>query len=162
MITTTIKDFVQDKRVVLVGNSVEMMEYEHGDFIDSFDVVIHHGAAIRRTEEQCKSLGNRTDIWITGSFRSKSYWDKQSEFLDGKYKDTILLFNRVRTKLLNIDDKPLWEASLPAIPRIDMFSDFELLDILQELNYLDGFGDGYRGPRSGQRPSGGFIALLYL
>ena len=42
--TTTIEELVRDKRVILVGNSVEIMNYEYGDFIDSFDIVIHHGS----------------------------------------------------------------------------------------------------------------------
>ena len=69
MLTIPINEFLKNKRVVLVGNSVEMMNYEYGDFIDSFDVVIHHGAAIAKTQAQYKNLGSRTDIWITGTFR---------------------------------------------------------------------------------------------
>ena len=38
MLTIPIEELVRDKRVILVGNSVEMMHYEYGDFIDSFDI----------------------------------------------------------------------------------------------------------------------------
>ena len=162
MLTIPIEDFVRDKRVILVGNSVEIMNYEYGDFIDSFDVVIHHGASIARTKNQFKHLGSRTDIWITGSFRLNTYKSLAKEFQIGRYKDTFILFNRVRTKLLNVDDQVTWDHSLPQVPRIDMFNDIEIIDLLDDLKYMEGFGDGYRGPKSGMRPSGGFMALLYF
>ena len=162
MLTIPIEDFVRDKKVVLVGNSIEMLKYEYGDFIDSFDVVIHHGASIARTKNQFKNLGSRTDIWITGSFRFNNYYQLVKEFQIGRYKDTMILFNRVRTKLLNVKDQINWNNSLPQIPRIDMFNDIEILKLLDEFNYMEGFGDGVKGPRNGMRPSGGFMALLYF
>jgi len=162
VLTIPIEDFVKDKKVILVGNSIEMLKYEYGDFIDSFDVVIHMGAAIRRKDEYFKYLGSRTDIWLTGTFRFHSYHELADEFKSGKYKDTIILFNRVRTKLLRADDISAFEISLPQVPRIDMFNDFEILRLLEEFDYLEGFGDGYRGPANGQRPSAGFMALLYF
>lgn len=162
MLTTTIAELVKDKRVILVGNSVEIMNYEYGDFIDSFDIVIHHGASIARTEHQFKSLGSKTHIWVTGSFRLNTYYNVEEEFLNGRYKDTMILFNRVRTKLLNVEDIVKWENQLPPLPRIDMFNDIEIAQMLHELKYMKGFGDGYYGPRNGMRPSGGFMTLLYF
>ena len=162
MLTIPIEELVRDKRVILVGNSVEMMHYEYGDFIDSFDIVIHHGAAIARTKANYKSLGSRTDIWITGSFRFNTIKTLKTDFYDGQYKDTMILFNRVRTKLLNIEDQIIWDNSLPQVPRIDMFNDIEIVQMLDELKYMEGFGDGYRGPAHGMRPSAGFMSLLYF
>ena len=162
MLTIPIEDFVRDKKVVLVGNSIEMLKYEYGDFIDSFDVVIHMGAAINRKDEYFKHLGSRTDIWLTGSFRFNNYYELAEEFQTGRYKDTMILFNRVRTKLLNVKDQINWNNSLPQIPRIDMFNDIEILKLLDEFNYMEGFGDRFKGPRDGQRPSAGFMALLYF
>ena len=162
MLTIPIEELVRDKRVILVGNSVEMMHYEYGDFIDSFDIVIHHGAAIARTKANHKSLGSRTDIWITGSFRFNTIKTLKTDFYDGQYKDTMILFNRVRTKLLNIEDQIIWDNSLPQVPRIDMFNDIEIVQMLDELKYMEGFGDGYRGPAHGMRPSAGFMSLLYF
>ena len=162
MLTIPIEELVRDRRVILVGNSVEMMHYEYGDFIDSFDIVIHHGAAIARTKANYKSLGSRTDIWITGSFRFNTIKTLKTDFYDGQYKDTMILFNRVRTKLLNIEDQIIWDNSLPQVPRIDMFNDIEIVQMLDELKYMEGFGDGYRGPAHGMRPSAGFMSLLYF
>ena len=56
----------------------------------------------------------------------------------------MILFNRVRTKLLNIESIVSWENSLPQVPRIDMFNDIEIIQMLNDLNYMEGFGDGYR------------------
>ncbi len=162
MLTIPINEFLKNKRVVLVGNSVEMMNYEYGDFIDSFDVVIHHGAAIAKTQAQYKNLGSRTDIWITGTFRFHVVKTLKDDFESGQYKDTLILFNRVRTKLLDVDSNIPWENSLPQIPKIDMFSDIELIETLDELNYMEGFGNGVRGPKNGMRPSAGFMSLLYF
>ena len=162
MLTIPIENYVKDKRVIIVGNSVEMMQYEYGDFIDSFDIVVHLGAAISRGTQWYKHLGSRTDIWATGTFRFGAYFDNPDDFIDGRYKDTMILFNRARTKLLNVDAIVDWENQLPQIPRKDMFCDVELINLLDEFKYLDGFGDGYRGPKNGMRPSGGFLTILYF
>tara|TARA_B100000287_G_scaffold148122_1_gene139831 strand:+ start:3681 stop:4490 length:810 start_codon:yes stop_codon:yes gene_type:complete len=162
VLSVPIQNLVKDKRVIIVGNSVEMMKHEYGDFIDSFDIVVHLGAAITRGKKFYKHLGSRTDIWATGTFRFDCYWDCEEDFISGRYKDTMVLFNRARTKLLNVDAIAHFENQLPQIPRKDMFCDVELINLLDEFNYLDGFGDGYRGPKNGMRPSGGFITILYF
>ena len=162
MYTIPIQNLVKDKRVIIVGNSVEMMKYEYGDFIDSFDIVVHLGAAISRGEEYHKNLGSRTDIWSTGTFRLHCYNDVVDEFINGQFKDTMVIFNRVRTKLLDVDSIVSWEKSLPQIPKIDMFNDLEIIKILNDLNYLRGFGNGIEGPANSQRPSGRFMTILYF
>ena len=40
MLTIPINEFLKNKRVVLVGNSVEMMNYEYGDFIEGIKATI--------------------------------------------------------------------------------------------------------------------------
>lgn len=162
MLTIPIDEFVKDKRVIIVGNSVEMMKYEYGDFIDSFDIVVHLGAAISRGTKFHKHLGSRTDIWATGTFRFGCYNDNPEDFISGQFKDTLILFNRARTKLLNVDAIIPWEKTLPKVPRIDMFCDVELIELLDEFKYLEGFGNGIRGPKNGMRPSGGFLTILYF
>jgi len=162
VLTIPIDEFVKDKRVIIVGNSVEMMKYEYGDFIDSFDIVVHLGAAISRGTKFHKHLGSRTDIWATGTFRFGCYNDNPEEFISGQFKDTLILFNRARTKLLNVDAIIPWEKQLPKVPRMDMFCDVELIELLDEFKYLEGFGNGIRGPKNGMRPSGGFLTILYF
>jgi hypothetical protein len=162
VLSISTQNLVKDKRVIIVGNSVELMKYEYGDFIDSFDIIVHLGAAISRGKKFYKHLGSRSDIWATGSFRFDCYFDNPEDFISGRYKDTLILLNRARTKLLNVDAIIPWEESIPKVPKIDMFCDVELIELLDEFKYLDGFGDGVRGPKNGMRPSGGFITILYF
>ena len=61
---------LENKNVILVGNSVEILQFEHGDWIDSHDVVVRFGKGLP-TEDKYKSIGSRTDIWVSGYLRSK-------------------------------------------------------------------------------------------
>ena len=36
----SIQQFVKDKRIIFVGNSVEIMNHKLADFIDSYDIVV--------------------------------------------------------------------------------------------------------------------------
>ena len=54
--------------------------------------------------------------------------------------------------MLNIEDIVSGNNSLPQVPRIDMFNDIEIVQMLDELKYMEGFGDGYKGPVNGMRP----------
>ena len=56
---------LENKNVVLVGNSVEILNYKKGEFIDSHDVVIRMGKGLPR-EKHLLQLGTKVDIWATG------------------------------------------------------------------------------------------------
>jgi hypothetical protein len=43
---SVIDNLFKDKRVILVGNSVEIMNFAYGPYIDSFDVVVRFGKAL--------------------------------------------------------------------------------------------------------------------
>lgn len=45
-------------RVILVGNSVEMLQYENGQYIDSFDTIVRFGKGIP-TNENFVSIGKK-------------------------------------------------------------------------------------------------------
>ena len=139
-------EFVKDKNIILVGNSVEIMEYDLKEYIESFDVVVHFGKAIGRNKRQEKSLGDRTDIWITGSFRAPMWHEYNPEFTKGKFKNTKIILNRCR---LYIDREP---EPLPPFPYTTMFSDEELVDIFDEF----GFGEDKK------RPSAGLLTILFF
>ena len=59
------QEFVKDKNVILVGNSVEIMEYDLKEYIDSFDIVVHFGKAIGRNNRSAISHGFKYNIWKT-------------------------------------------------------------------------------------------------
>ena len=68
-----IREFVKNKKIIFVGNSVEIMEHQKGDFIDSYDIVVRFGRAIKANALQEKSIGTKCDIWVTGQFRAPSF-----------------------------------------------------------------------------------------
>ena len=53
------------KNVIIVGNSVEMMYHENGQFIDSHDTVVRLGRGYN-TKGREKELGSKMDMWATG------------------------------------------------------------------------------------------------
>lgn len=73
MIETTrevLDEAFANKNVILVGNSVELMNYPYGKYIDSFDTVVRFGKGIERNTREQIAVGKKTDVWVTGEFRS--------------------------------------------------------------------------------------------
>lgn len=68
MSLSEIQNFVKDKNVLLVGNSVAALDRVQGELIDSYDIVVRFGKGMPHGKE--KSIGAKTDIWVTGGFRS--------------------------------------------------------------------------------------------
>tara|TARA_B100000927_G_scaffold39112_2_gene27982 strand:- start:7315 stop:7986 length:672 start_codon:yes stop_codon:yes gene_type:complete len=142
-----IKDIIfeklKNKNVVLVGNSVEILNYKKADFIESHDVVIRMGRGIPRPRHY-EAIGKRTDIWATGFLRAEQMVHKPQ--LEGVPK----LLNRTRINLLTARN----HASDITHELHTMFSDEELLEIYDEFGYENNAVLG--------RPSNGFIVLLWL
>ena len=136
-----ILDLLENKNVVLVGNSVEILNYKKADFIESHDVVIRMGRGIPRPRHY-EAIGQRTDLWATGFLRAEQMIDRP------ELKGVPKLLNRTRINLLTARDLPVDEELHT------MFSDDELLDIYDEFGYENNAVLG--------RPSNGFIVLLWL
>tara|TARA_Y100000768_G_scaffold371227_1_gene337776 strand:+ start:330 stop:1139 length:810 start_codon:yes stop_codon:yes gene_type:complete len=151
----SIREFVKGKSVIFVGNSVEMMNYNNAKFIDGFDIVVRFGAAIEANKAHRKLVGNKTDIWITGQFRSPAYTRLKEEFNTGRYKDTKILVNRCRG---NFKLKSwILEDRLPKGMKYDqMYTDKEIIDIMKNR-----FNKDMLDPNE-CRPSAGFISLLWF
>ena len=66
---TNLQKVTEGKRLILVGNSVEILQYQYGDYIESFDTVVRFGQGYPMTRKL--SLGSRTDIWVTGYSSTK-------------------------------------------------------------------------------------------
>ena len=66
----SIQEFVKNKRVVFIGNSVEIMNYKLADKINSYDIVVRFGRAMQVNKLQEESIGTKVDIWVTGQFRA--------------------------------------------------------------------------------------------
>ena len=126
--------------VILVGNSVELLQYEFGEYIDSFDTVVRFGRGIP-TEENSHAIGKKTDMWITGFLRMGSYIN---------FPGVEILFNRCR---IHLDMLP--KKVIPFDNYTDMFSDDELMKIFDKMGAKVGKAEG-------QRPSAGFLGILYF
>ena len=97
-----LRKLTERKNIVLVGNSIEMLQYNLADYIESFDTVVRFGNGVP-TFENWDSIGKRTDIWITGFLR----YNKRDLFPD----NIPVLFNRSRIHLnINPDHYPNYKA----------------------------------------------------
>ena len=151
----SIQQFVKNKRIIFVGNSVEIMNHKLADFIDSYDIVVRFGRAIDAKPLHEESIGTKCDIWITGQFRAPAYNNVEQEFKTGKFKNTKILINRCRGNL-KLKDWILEDRLPKNFPKYtQMYSDDELVRIMKEFNKdLLGVND--------YRPSAGFISLIWF
>lgn len=136
----TLHKITKGKRIILVGNSVEILQHDLADYIESFDTVVRFGNGIP-TDENWDSIGKRTDIWVTGFLRYK-----KRRFFP---KNIPVLFNRSRIHLDKIPDH------YPDFEVIEMFSDKEMLNIFDLVGAKN-------NEVNGQRPSAGFITIQYF
>jgi len=136
----TLHKITKGKRIILVGNSVEILQHDLADYIESFDTVVRFGNGIP-TDENWDSIGKRTDIWVTGFLRYK-----KRKFFP---KNIPVLFNRSRIHLDKIPDH------YPDFEVIEMFSDKEMLNIFDLVGAKN-------NETNGQRPSAGFITIQYF
>jgi hypothetical protein len=134
---------LENKNVILVGNSVEILNYNKGEFIDSHDVVIRMGKGLPR-ERHLLQLGAKVDLWSTGFLRASQLAERDN------LKNVPKLLNRTRINLNSA--KELDKALIGEFHT--MFTDEELLAIYDEFGYVNNALLG--------RPSNGFITLLWL
>ena len=130
----------EGKHIVLVGNSVEILQHDLADYIESFDTVVRFGNGIP-TSDNWDSIGKRTDIWVTGFLR----YNKRRFYP----KNIPVLFNRSR---IHLDKQP---NHYPDFEVIEMFSDKEMLKVFDLVGAKNGETDG-------QRPSAGFVTIQYF
>lgn len=79
--TNRLIGYCQNKRVIIVGNSISMFNKPYGEFIDSFDVVVRMGKGYPWPEFQ-EHLGSKTDVWILSILRANHY----KEFKETPYQ----------------------------------------------------------------------------
>ena len=134
---------LENKNVILVGNSVEILNYERGEFIDSHDIVIRMGRGVPMPKHYIR-LGKKMDVWATGFLRAEQMGGRPN------LVDVPKLLNRTRINLnsaRNVHENLSNEFHT-------MFTDDELLDLYKEFGYVNNAVLG--------RPSNGFIVLLWL
>ena len=149
-----IQQLVKNKSIILVGNSVELMHYNHGKFIDSHDIVVRFGRAVDSiADDKEKQLGSKTNIWVTGQFRAPVWIRRNQEFTKGKFKDVEILLNRCRGNFL-LKNWVLEDHLPKGMPYTQMWSDAELESL------WNGFGSSLYSYKL--RPSAGFLTILYF
>jgi mannose-6-phosphate isomerase-like protein (cupin superfamily) len=142
-----IQKLVANKRIILVGNSVEIMQGEYADMINEYDIVVKFGKALTATNKQKKSISSRCDIWVTGYFRASLYDYAYSRGMISK--DTKVLLNA--SKLKNSKHK------LP-----DSFPDYTLMFTEKEIDNLTNRFAREETNLDQFRLSAGFIAILFF
>lgn len=157
---TTAKALFENKRIIIVGNSVELMNHEYGEYIDSFDVVVRLGRAAEfRNPKNYKKyqvcLGKKFDVWSTGWMRSGLLTDRPEYFKDVKF----FLMNRNSLNFELIANGRIatekFKVSFPAGKALNMFSYDEIRKFNKEFGIVS-------GDKSKPRLSNGIITIKFF
>jgi len=102
-------------KVIIVGNSPNVLKNEYGSLIDSYDIVIRINKCVTKNYE--KYVGSKTDIWATTHNSAKWYGE---DYIPNNYKNIAQIWKRTpSTKLISLP------KHLQSIPSLQMFkSDF--------------------------------------
>jgi len=138
-----ILELLKNKNIILVGNSVEVLNYQKGEFIDSHDVVIRMGRGLPLPRHY-EMIGKRTDLWASGFLRAEQMIKRP------ELKEVPKLLNRTR---IDLNKSRVLGNGLDEEFHT-MWSDDELLALYDEFGYENNAVLG--------RPSNGFIVLLWL
>ena len=132
-----IQDFFRDKRVLIVGNSVELMTQENAELIDSFDIVVRLGRGIKTTPNEELAVGSKVDVWISGLFRIPLL---QEEEIQQKLKGKLILLNGSR-----IDVTDGWlKKTIEEYPYTPLFSDEEILGFYEKYGIINNSKKSFR------------------
>jgi len=135
-----LQQLIENKNILLVGNSVEILHHDYGSIIESYDVIVRFGRGMPSTSNR-NSIGSRTDVWVSGLLRKGNRKN---------FPDAIPLINRCRIDLDGSTDHHFFDYEY-----IEMFSDDELKEVFKEFGYKN-------KDKWSPRPSQGFMALLYF
>jgi hypothetical protein len=151
MKTQEVIDYFSDKSVLILGNSVEMMDHEMGEWIDSHDIVCRCGRGINLEDKFIKAIGKKTDVWFTGHMRSAMYSPKVK--YDSLKDISMILFWRGTKNYELLYDMPdnLIESGIA----YDMYTHDECVEWMRSYGSVNGEIDSIR-------PSMGLCAIKYL
>ena len=131
---------IDDKKVIIIGNSPSVLEYKLGDIIDSYDVVIRINRCITRGFEE--NIGEKIDIWAT---TKNSYYE--DKFVPENYKDLSYIWHRT----------PLSKKSL-ILPEKTNASHYIMF---KTSNKLDSYWDkNHRLKKTNHEPCTGLLTIL--
>lgn len=115
-----LRSWLRNKRLIIVGNSVKLLEDDYGDLIDSYDVVVRIGKGLPDITRWAM-IGQKTDIWFTGMLRAGLYtqvdcaWKIITPSTNSTYDDKTP-FIPINKVLFNPDFQPyrdyIWSDSI--------------------------------------------------
>jgi hypothetical protein len=111
--TTTNPDYKQYKnsKVIVIGNSPNVLKNEYGSIIDSYDIVIRINKCV--TEGYEKYIGSKLDIWSTTHNWSKWYGE---DYVPNKYHNIKQIWKRTpKTKLHSLP------SQLETVPTLELY-----------------------------------------
>jgi len=141
-----LKNFVADKKVLLVGNSLSLFADKTGELIDSYDVVIRVGKGLPYTEFK-EFLGSKFDVWSFGVLRSGAINQVTAPFK---------IYNFAQVHFYNKKDMLVTPAFMYN-DKHQVYRDYFLIGSIRDLKgYLRFF------PKDCDRISQGLITLLFF
>lgn len=115
-----LRGWLKGKRLLIVGNSVRMLDAHYGDLIDGYDTVVRIGKGLTDPTLH-RVLGAKTDIWFSGMLRAGMHhkvvcdWKILTPSTSSTYDDTTL-FIPVNKALFSTDFQPykhyFWSDSI--------------------------------------------------
>ena len=96
-----LQQLIENKNILLVGNSVEILHHDYGSIIESYDVIVRFGRGMPSTSNR-NSIGSRTDVWVSGLLRKGNRKN---------FPDAIPLINRCRIDLDGSTDHHFFDFS---------------------------------------------------
>lgn len=149
--TNRLIGYCQDKRVLILGNSVSMFNEKYGDFIDSFDVVVRMGKGYPWPVFK-DYLGSKTDVWALSILRANHYTD---------FKDTP--FQVLNISQISIYDKDRNTTTISKYfyeADFQLYKDYFLMGNIPQTRFL--IRKAYGKVSINERASQGVLTIAYF
>jgi hypothetical protein len=149
--TNRLIGYCQDKRVLIVGNSISLFNKPYGDFIDSFDVVVRLGKGYPWPEFK-DYLGSKTDVWVLSMLRANHYKD---------FKGTpFQLLNISQISVYNSEKNTTTISKYFYEEDFQLYKDYFLMGNIQQTRKL--IKSAYGKVDVNERASQGSLTLAYF
>lgn len=104
-------ELYDNSKVIIIGNSPNVLENEYGSIIDSYDIVIRINKCVTKGYE--KYIGSKLDIWSTSHNWSKWYG---KDYIPSQHLNIKQIWKRTsRTKLHSLPPR------LKTIPTLELY-----------------------------------------
>lgn len=116
--TNKLREYCRGKRVLLVGNAASLFNHEHGELIDSYDVVVRFGKGVP-SKENNKHVGSKTDVWFFGTLRASMH----EQWKSARFR----IFNYTQIGLYDPNGTTLSFPSCMTTDRFQIYKDYFIL-----------------------------------